>query len=177
MDNKKKKQFVLYSYQDYMNLFFFSPLTNDRVKELKLHPVYLSDNPEDKTLYYKYRFPILFWERKDGSRTPTLYCELTINAHYDNKVILNVVKPSEETYAYFYCTEVTNLNRFLHPMLICIHKAIHKELKRLGIGHKKELRGNKYDNRTGVQKTRRTKMGNSIPDKKIQRRKRSNKDS
>lgn len=166
---KKKKQFVLYSYQNYMKLFFFSPLTSDRANELNFRPVYLENN----TLYYRYRFPILFWEKKDKTKIPTLFCELSINTT-NNSVRVDVVKPSNESYAYFYCTEVTINNKNSHSMLINIHQNIRNKLKKLNIksiteknNHKK---GGNNDNTPRIQKTRKSKMGNSIPNKQIQRR-------
>ena len=166
-----KKRKKLYSYQNYNNLYLKNPLSKDKIKELNLYSVYLTDSLNDKNVYYKYRFPVLFWEKKDKTKIPTLFCELTINSQSPYKVIVDCKKPSKETYAYFYCTEITTINRFIHPMLIQIHKTIQTKLKELGIVHgKKELKGEKNDNKRRIQKTRKTKMGNPIPNKQIQRR-------
>ena len=170
-----KKRKILYSYQNYNNLYFKDPLSKEKIKELKLYPVYLTDNSNDKNIYYKYRFPILFWEKRDKTRIPTLFCELTINSQKPYKVIVDCKKPTKDTYAYFYCTEITATNRFIHPMLIQIHKTIQNKLKELGIAHNRkelrELRGKENDDRTGIQEVRKSEMGYSGTDKQIQRRK------
>ena len=170
---KPKKPRILYSYYDYFNLFFLRTLTSDRAKELNFRPVYLND--DEKSLYYKYRFPVVFWERKSKALTPTLFCELTIEANGKHRVIVDTFKPCGDTYAYFYCTEITTTNRFIHPMLIQIHKTIQNKLKELGRAHsRKELRelgGKENDDRTGIQEVRKPEMGYSGADKQIQRRK------
>lgn len=166
---EKKKKFILYSYENYKQLFFDLPLTNDRANELNFRPVYLENN----TLYYKYRFPILFWEKKDKTKVPTLFCELSINTT-NNSVRIDVVKTSGESYAYFYCTEVTVNNKDSHSMLISIHQNIQNKLKKLNIkpiSERKKYKKGDTDsvNRTRIQKPRKPKMGDNISVKRIPR--------
>lgn len=169
MSNKKKSPKSLYSYNAYSNLFIYPPLTSDRANELNFRPVYLENN----TLYYKYRFPILFWERKDKTKVPTLFCKLSINTT-NNSVRIDAVKPSGESYAYFYCTEVTVNNKDSHSMLISIHQNIQNKLRKLNIKpiieRKKYKKGDTDSaNRTRVQKPRKPKMENNISIKRIPR--------
>ncbi len=151
------------NYYDYLDLYFTSPITFKRGEELNLRPIYTLDpyNQEEKTKYYKYKFPLIFWTKKDGIKIPTLFCELTINT-FDWKVMVDVKKPSGETYAYFYCTEITKENKNKHKLLIQIHKTIHEELDKLGIIHRKneiKERGKINANETGSKKIRSSKMG------------------
>ena len=166
---KEKPPKLLYTYKNYSNLFIYPPLTSDRANELNFRPVYLENN----TLYYKYRFPILFWEKKDKTKVPTLFCELSINTT-NNSVRIDAVKPSGESYAYFYCTEVTVNNKDSHSMLINIHQNIQNKLRKLNI--KPIIERKKYKkgvtdsvNRTRIQKPRKPKMGDNISVKQIPR--------
>lgn len=187
---KKKPPKPLYTYKNYSNLFFPYHLTSDRAKELNFRPVYL----DDFILHYKYRFPILFWEKKDGTKVPTLFGEISVNT-FNDSVRVDVVKFPGVTYAYFYCTEITQQNKDSHKMLITIHSKVKDELNKLGIIDKKRERtqalrkqqkqdkvskergNNSNDDSSRVQKTRKPKMGNSSLDKQISGRRQSNKDT
>ena len=188
--NKKINPKILYSYYNYSNLLFPYHLTNDRAKELNFRPVYL----DDFILHYKYRFPILFWEKKDGTKVPTLFGEISVNT-FNDSVRVDVVKFSGVTYAYFYCTEITQQNKDNHKMLITIHNKIRDELNKLGIIDKKRERTRALrkqqeqdkvskersnisnDDSSRIQKTGKSKMGNSSPNKQVSGRRQSNKNT
>lgn len=171
-----KNHRMIYNYIDYQDLYFTSHITPKKAEVLNLRPIQTFDpsNQEKIKKNYKYRFPIIFWQRKDGTKTPTIFCELTIDA-YDQKVITDVKKASGETYAYFYCTELTQENKDKHKMLIQIHQIIHDEFKKLGIVHRKKKEKKQNADEERIRETSGSKMGDINSNKKRRRRKTSNK--
>ena len=112
----------------YTNLYFKYPQTLHHLTELGFIPL---SSRKDET-YFKYRFPVCFWDRKDGSHMPTLFCILTADLS-TNHVLVDVKTLQDMFYADFYTQEYGNPQ----PLLGRIQKRIDKELLKLKIIEKK----------------------------------------
>ena len=140
-------------YYPYKNLYLKTPITTKRAEELNLRPVvtlnYDSlETKESKITYYKYRFPVVYWERKDGFNMPTLFCEITIDS-YDWRIIVDVKNVSGQTYADFYCSDLKDpKQKSIRPMLSKVVKIINKELNKLDVYVKKNKERKKRDGST-----------------------------
>ena len=138
-------------FRPYEKLYLSEPLTSETVDALGIYSLI----SEDEVKYYKYRFPVYYWIKEDGTKVATLYGVFTINM-LDSSVRVDVKTLLEQPYAYFYNTPIDEVDKFGHPILYTIHRRLHLKLKNLGIKRKKEYKDNKDENSKTHKKVRNT---------------------
>ena len=146
----------------YTNLYFKYPQSSHHLMELGFIPL---SSKADNT-YYKYRFPVEYWKRKNGAYVPTLFCVLTTDTE-SMKVMVDVKTLQDDFYPDFYTQEYGNPQ----PLLERIQTKIDKELTKLKIVEKKPRRKRSQNNDgEGSQTTRRPDRGSKSTSKKVSRR-------
>jgi len=150
---------------NYRNLYLTAPITPKRAEEFNLRSIM----GEDSIKYYKYRFPVCYWEKNDGSRMPTLFCTFTIDT-FDWHINVDVTTLEDTYYADFYCAVITHKNKDQYPMLCNIHEIIQKELQKFGVTQRKEVKDEVQNNDKNKSKTdRRSDKGLGSTGKRVLR--------